>query len=339
MASLVLITETIKSWPVAVAAASSRAKFSILQFFAAEIANEHTKRAYLRAAEDFFIAAATMPGGDRLESIMSLHVAAWLDLMETQGLSSPTIKLRLAAVRALFQALVRDQVLPTDPTVVVRGPKHSVTSGKTPMLDSEDMRKLLASIDTSTLIGLRDHAMIATMAYSFARVSAVTGLEVGNLFHQKQRLWLRLAEKGGKIKDVPCHPRLHDALTAWLSAVGHVDTPTAPLFQSFVWEEAVEVNAEARETPPAKRKRTISGRPMTQARTWEMVQRRARHAGIRTRICNHTFRAAGITSFLSNGGTIERAAHIAGHASINTTKLYDRRPDDVTIDEIDKVRF
>lgn len=341
MTSLVLLTNAIDTWPSAVATASARAKFSILQFFAAEIGNDHTSRAYLRAAEDFFIATATMPGGDRLEGIMSLHVAAWLDLMKAQGLSSPTIKLRLAAVRRLFQALVRDQILSADPTAVVRGPKYTVTTGKTPMLDSAEMRKLLASIDTSTPIGLRDHAMIATMAYSFARVSAVTALQIGHLFRQKQRLWLRLSEKGGKVKDVPCHPRLQDALADWLSAIEHVDAPTAPLFQTFMWGEESVVTDNAGEAQWANRTRgrVISGRPMTQAMTWEMVQRRARAAGIDTRICNHTFRAAGITAFLSNGGTIERAAHIAGHASTDTTKLYDRRPDDVTIDEIERIHF
>ena len=70
-----------------------------------------------------------------------------------------------------------------------------------------------------------------------------------------------------------------------------------------------------------------------------MVQRRAKGAGIATHVTNHTFRATGITAYLKNGGTIERAAHIAGHSSTRTTQLYDRRSDDVTIDEIERIRF
>ena len=70
-----------------------------------------------------------------------------------------------------------------------------------------------------------------------------------------------------------------------------------------------------------------------------MVQRRTKAAGIDTKVCNHTFRAAGITAYLSHGGTIERAAKIAGHVSTRTTQLYDRRPDDVTMDEINKIQF
>jgi integrase len=170
--------------------------------------------------------------------------------------------------------------------------------------------------------------MIATMAYSFARISAVTALKLADVFRQKQRLWLRLAEKGGKSKDVPCHHRLEAYLTEWMSACGHVDMLSAPLFQTFT--------TTGRRVHGA---RILSGRPMSQAMTWEMIQRRSKAAGIETTVCNHTFRATGITAYLSNGGTIERAALIAGHASTRTTQLYDRRPDDVTLDEIEKIRF
>ncbi len=72
---------------------------------------------------------------------------------------------------------------------------------------------------------------------------------------------------------------------------------------------------------------------------WEIVERRTRQAAIATRTCNHTFRATGITAYLKNGGTLERAANIAGHKSTRTTQLYDRRPDDVTLDEIERIQI
>ncbi len=327
MSALIPIS-SFETWPVAVATASSRVKYTILQFFAAEICNANTRRSYLRAAEEFFGFVATTSGGDRLETVCSLHVATWLELMRARGLSRPTIKLRLAAIRMLFQALVREQILAINPASVVRGPKHSVIRGKTPVPDGAETQRLLKSIDTSTPIGLRDRAMIGAMAYSFARVSAVTALKVGDVFRQKQRLWLRLAEKGGKSKDVPCHHQLEAYIAEWLDAARHVDTPIAPLFQTF-----------ANTGPRVEGVRALSGQPMSQSMTWEMIQRRAKDAGIDTAVCNHTFRATGITAYLSNGGTIERAAIIAGHVSTRTTQLYDRRPDDVTLDEIEKIRF
>ena len=77
--------------------------------------------------------------------------------------------------------------------------------------------------------------------------------------------------------------------------------------------------------------------PLPQANAYAMIQRRARAAGIRTRIGNHTFRATGITAYLKNGGTLEKAAMIANHASTRTTQLYDRRADEVSLDEIERI--
>ena len=312
------------AWPIAVANAAPKAQYAILQFFAAEIDNPRTRRAYLVGAEDFFAFVAPSLGGDRLVTLTALHVAAWMADMKRRGLSVPTQKQRLSGLRMLFQALVREQVLGANPAAAVKGPKHSAGRGKTPVLTGDEMLQLLHSIDTGPLIGLRDRALIGAMAYSFARVGAVISLKVENVFHQKRRLWLRLHEKGGKRLEIPCHHQFENYLVDWLDRSGLKGQPAAPLFQSFTG---------------GPRSRVLSGRPLTQGLVWEMVQRRARAAGIETAVCNHTFRATGITAYLSNGGTIERAALMAGHASTRTTQLYDRRPDEVTLEEVEKIRF
>ena len=312
------------AWPVAVANAAPKAQYAILQFFAAEIDNPRTRRAYLVGAEDFFTFVAPSHGGDRLDTLTSLHVAAWMADMKRRGLSVPTQKQRLSGLRMLFQALVREQVLGTNPAAAVKGPKHSAGRGKTPVLSGDEMLELLNAIDVATLIGLRDRALIGAMAYSFARVGAVISLKVEDVFHQKRRLWLRLHEKGGKRLEIPCHHQFENYLVDWLEGAGIKNQAEAPLFQSFTG---------------GPQSRVLSGRPLTQAMVWEMVQRRAGAAGLKTRVCNHTFRATGITAYLSNGGTIERAAVMAGHASTRTTQLYDRRPDEVTLEEVEKIRF
>ena len=76
---------------------------------------------------------------------------------------------------------------------------------------------------------------------------------------------------------------------------------------------------------------------LPQANAYQMIQRRAHAAGIETRIRNHTFRATGITAYLKNGGTLEKAAAMANHASTRTTQLYNRRSDEVTLDEVERV--
>jgi site-specific recombinase XerD len=76
---------------------------------------------------------------------------------------------------------------------------------------------------------------------------------------------------------------------------------------------------------------------MTQSDAWRMLQRRAQDAGIPTAACNHTFRATGITAYLDNGGSLENAQVMAEHESPHTTKLYDRRDDQITLDAVEKI--
>ncbi|WP_411913592.1 site-specific integrase [Xanthomonas arboricola] len=70
-----------------------------------------------------------------------------------------------------------------------------------------------------------------------------------------------------------------------------------------------------------------------------MVRRRAVAAGIDTRIGNHTFRATGITAYLKNGGTLESAAAMTNHPSTRTTQLYDRRSDEISLIEVERIRI
>ena len=160
-------------------------------------------------------------------------------------------------------------------------------------------------IDPGSLVGLRDRALLSVMVYSFARVSAVVGMRRRDYFLQGTRGWLRLHEKGGKRHDVPAHHRAEAAVEAYLVA-GGIEDAKAPLFQSV------------------DRSRRLSGRSLTRRVVLAMIKRRAVAAGLPASTCCHTFRATGITAYLSNGGTLEHAQQIAGHASPRTTKLYDR---------------
>jgi integrase len=76
---------------------------------------------------------------------------------------------------------------------------------------------------------------------------------------------------------------------------------------------------------------------LPQANAHAMIRRRATGAGIKTPVGNHTFRATGITAYLKNGGSLESAAAIANHASTRTTQLYDRRRDEVSLDEVERI--
>ena len=173
-----------------------------LEFFAGRIANARTRAAYGRAVGQFL--AWCEARGLGLREVSPLHVAAYI---RTHPGSAPTVKQHLAAIRMLGDWLVVNQVLPVNPAAAVRGPKHVVTKGATPVLSPAEARKLLETIDTGTLAGLRDRALLSVMLYSFARVSAVLGMRRQDYFGQGSRGWLRLHEKGGKRHDVPAHHR------------------------------------------------------------------------------------------------------------------------------------
>jgi site-specific recombinase XerD len=306
--------------PALVAAAGERAGVRFLEFFASAIRNPHTRRAYARAAGDF-LAWCAGAGVTSITAVQPLHVAAWIEL-QTQTLSAPTVKQRLAAIRHLFDWLVTGQIVPHNPAASVRGPSHTAKQGKTPVLDATEARHLLDSIDVSTPAGLRDRALIALMVFSFARVGAALAMRVDDVYVQQRRLWVRLREKGGKAHAMPCHHTLEAYLHAYLEQTGIASEPKGPLFRTV-------------------RRGTgqLSDTPLPQANAYAMVRRRALAAGIGTKIGNHTFRATGITAYLKNGGTLENAAAMANHASTRTTQLYDRRHEDISLDEVERIHI
>jgi site-specific recombinase XerD len=305
--------------PVLIARAGDRASRRFLEFFAANIRNVHTRRAYGRAVADFLAWC-----GDNqvrsIEAVQPLHVAAWIE-MQQKELSAPTVKQRLAALRHLFDWLVTGQIVPVNPAASVRGPSHAVKVGKTPVLEPEEARALIDSIDVATHAGLRDRALIALMVYSFARISAALGMKVEDVFTQNRRQWVRLREKGGKPHAMPCHHNLETYLAAYIDGAGLAGDPKGALFRTI-----------------GRGTGLLTRTPLPQRNAHAMIRRRAAAAGIATKLGNHSFRATGITAYLKNGGTLEKAAQMANHASTRTTQLYDRRHEELSLDEVERIR-
>jgi site-specific recombinase XerC len=196
----------------------------------------------------------------------------------------PTVKQHLAAIRMLFDWLVTGQVVATNPAHAVRGPKHVVKTGKTTVLTGEQARELLDSIDTSTLVGLRDGALMSVMTFAFARIGAVVAMRVEDYYPKGKRWWVRLHEKGGKRHEMPAHHNLEAYLDFYIEGAGIRDAGKAPLFRSA-----------------AGRTGTLTAKAMNRVDAWRMIQRRAADLGTRARIGCHTFRATGITAYLEAG--------------------------------------
>jgi site-specific recombinase XerD len=305
--------------PTLIAHAGDKAAWRFIEFFTANIRNPNTRRAYGRATADFFRWCEARRIHE-LQHISPSIVAAYIEHRQATD-AKPSVKQYLAAIRMLFDWLVVGQVMATNPAHSVRGPKHVVKRGKTPVLTREETRELLDSIETHTPRGLRDRALIGTLVYSFARIGAALAMKVDDYYPEGKRWKLRLHEKGGKEHVVPVHHILEEYLDAYLDAGGLRADPKGPLFRSLT------IGAG----------RPLSQRSLTQSEAWRMIRRRAKAAGIKTKIGCHTFRATGITAYLENGGTLEHAQQIAAHESPRTTKLYDRTTDQVSLDEIERI--
>ena len=304
--------------PALIVEAGDHATERFMEFFTANTRNPNTRMAYARAVWRF--TGWCEARGLGLQQIRPMHVAAYI---EHHPGAPQSVKQALAAIRMLFDWLVIGQVVPTNPATSVRGPKYVIKRGKTPVLSAAEARRLLDSIDTSQLVGLRDRALIGVMVFSFARVGAVVGMKVEDYYHVGRQGWLRLHEKGGKFHEVPAHHKVEEYLDAYLTAASIYNDKKGPLFRS------------------AGRWQTdgLTDTAITRTDVLKMIKRRAAGVGLPYSICCHTFRATGITAYLENGGTLEHAQMIAAHESPRTTKLYDRTGDQITLDEIERIRI
>ncbi len=304
--------------PAIVAAAGEAAARRFLEFFAATIRNKNTRAAYYRAVCHFF-AWCDAHGLDELVGIEPLHVATYIETLQDK-VAKPTVKQHLAALRMLFDWLVVGQVLALNPAHAVRGPKYVVKRGKTPVLTADQARRLIESIDVSTLVGLRDRALIGVMTYAFARIGAVVAMRVEDYYPEGKRWWLRLHEKGGKRHEMPAHHKLEAFIDDYIAAAGMRDDGKSPLFRSALGRTG-----------------RLGAAAMHRIDAYRMIRRRTAEAGFRVKLGCHVFRATGITAYLEAGGTLENAQAMAAHESPRTTKLYDRTSDAITLDEVERI--
>ena len=306
--------------PLLIANEGEKAGWRYVEFFTANIRNPHTRRAYARACTRFF--GWCDDRGLTLTTIRPFDVAVWVEGLQERH-SAPGVKQQLAAVRMLFDWLIIGQIVSANPASAVRGPKHVVKVGKTPVLDGKEWRKLTDAIPTETVRDLRDRALIATLTYSFARIGAALKMKVEDIRPRGAGWTIRLQEKGGKQHAMPCHHALAEALHAYIAAAEIGDDRKGWLFRTARGHAGT----------------LLSEQPMGQPDAWRMIRRRAVAAGILAPIGSHTFRATGITAYLANGGALEHAQEMAGHESPRTTKLYDRTKERLTQDEVERIRL
>jgi site-specific recombinase XerD len=307
--------------PELVADAGPEAGRQTFEFFTARIPNAHTRLAYGRAVWRF--CAWCRSGGLRLEQITPPAIAGYLEgLGATMSVAS--IKLTASALRNWLGFLTERGVLDANPAASVRTPRLVVREGKTPVLERQEARALFASLDAADagdVLALRDRAVFAVMLFGFVRVGAVVKMQVRD-FEDGDNAWLVLHEKGGRERRIPCHHKTRDYLRTYMQAAGLQPGSRVPLFQSA-----------------PRRSRVLTGEPLDRGAVLRIVKRRCKAVGLPSSVCNHSFRATGITIHQENGGDIVEAQKLAGHADLRTTQLYNRKSGKMQRAEVERVQL
>jgi site-specific recombinase XerD len=304
------------SLPEMVERAGGAARFAWEEFFYAEHHNAHTQKAYLRSVKRFL--AWCEGQGVELATITPGQVGQYLVGL---GGSAAKKNLALAALRGFFDRLVNRHVVILNPAASVKGVKDTVVEGKTPEISIDQARTLLASVDTGHVVGLRDRAILATLAYTACRAGAVARLRLGDFQDDGTQYVLRFQEKGGKSREIPVRHDLERYIRAYLDAAG--------------------IEGEAKESSLFRasngRSKKLSAAPLTSKRICELVKRRLKDAGLPLRISPHSFRVTAITDLLTQGVPLEDVQYLAGHAEPRTTGLYDRRQKRVTRNIVERI--
>jgi integrase len=288
--------------PAVIADHGTAARFAWDEWLAGVIRNPHTRKAYSHAVTGFF--RWLEPHGVRLDAITPGMVGRYLG--QHPG-SIPTRKLALAALRACFDVLVVRHVMLLNPAASVRGEKYQAVEGKTPEATVSQLRALLASVNTESILGKRDKAVIATLIYTATRAGAVARLKRKDLLFDGGQWVLRFEhEKGGKSRQIPARHDLQSLLLDYAGAAGVTGRGgSEPFFQS--------VNGLTG---------ALTGLPLSGIDVNRLVKRRLRAAGLPTRLSPHSIRVTTITDLLGQGVPLADVQYLAGHSDPRTTRLY-----------------
>jgi integrase/recombinase XerD len=297
-------------------------------FFQGRIANDHTRAAYERAVRCFL--AWCRNDGHELHTITAADVGQYLRQLPG-GLSKK--KQHLSGLRRFFNLLVERHLVVVNPAAVAETERCTVLEGKTPEITREQCRKLLESIDTRHVVGLRDRAVIATMMYTAARAGAVAKLQLEHYYDAGDQWMLHFDDKGNKSREIPVSHDLKVYLDEYLDATGiryqprHRDPLSNDWLLRFIFRTAV--GNEKRLTRTGMNSKDVC----------RMVKRRLRTAGLPTNLSPHFFRVAVATDLLDQKVSLDDVQRLLGHADPRTTKLYDRREKKITRNIVERIRL
>jgi site-specific recombinase XerD len=249
--------------PALVQSSGKAAVEAYRSFFVDNLHNAHTRRAYRRAAEDFFGWCYETAGLGSLAEVAAPHLDGWRQ-QHANGLAPATARQHLGALRALFRWFAQSGVS-NNPTIAFRPASAPAPANPTAQVTAEDVTRLLDSIDSSTPDGARDHALIAVVAELHLAVRQVIGLRCGDVTFLDDRALLRVpaAYDGAAPRTERLTPQATLALRTLLEGHPARDDPASPLFPSM-----------------PRGTRRLGRKCLAQADVFRMLQRRSMAAGL-----------------------------------------------------------
>lgn len=274
----------------------------------ANIENANTRRAYRNDVEEFMLFAGILKP-DEFRLVRRSHLIAWRKQLEARDLQAATVRRKLSAVASLFDYLCESNAVPFNPADGVKRPNEGANEGKSPALGDAQAKAILAAPDISSLKGLRDRAILSTLLYHGLRRAEVCSLNVEDIQARRGVMHFRVNGKGGRIRFVPVHPHSSQCISEYLELAGHGDAPGEALFRPV-------------KNAMGSLQKSLTGHAIYK----DVVKKYARQLGFApASVCVHGLRATAATNALDHEADIAKVQEWLGHASIATTRLYDRR--------------
>ena len=314
--------------PALVARAGGPAAQAWTDFFDGKVRNDHTRRAYARSVRHFL--AWCEGQGLELARVMAGDVGRYL-----RQLSGGPAKKKgtLAALRKYFRLLVERHVCLVNPAAEAETERYDVVEGKTPEITDGQFRALIAAIDATTPVGLRDSLLIKTLAYTGARVGAVAGLRRHDFYEATGQWMLHFDEKRGKSREIPVAHDLKVLFDEYLERSGIKDEKRMRDPKTGEWEPLNLFRTAAGRTGQLT-KTAMSGNDI-----YKMMRRHAQRAGIGGRVSPHSFRVAIATDLYDQGVPDDEIQTLLGHSDVRTTNLYKRNKRGVTRNLVERIRL
>lgn len=275
--------------------------------------SKYTAISYERDIKDFFcVEDVKAIDLEYIRSINIFHVQQYIMELQNKGLSSATINRKVSSLSALYKWLMKYEdnysdirLIKFNPFANVKDEKPVITSKVTEFLTEEEAKMLIGSIDTSTILGLRNKTILALALTTALRKSEMINIKINHVTKYGDYDVIEVTRKGGKKDLVKLQPKIKDLINDYLQATNRNLKENGEEYL-FIGHGANKRNNE--KLDPS----TLN----------YMLKKVAAQCGINKHLKVHSTRHSAITMAITQGATIEKVREFAAHQSIATTNRY-----------------